>query len=521
MKFNEKINLLMKMTNTTNASLAAALEIDPSLISRWRTGVRQPNFSSTYIDKISDYFASTAKEDYQKVALLEVTGYNMVDKDSDEQSIARYLNNWLTGESKINADSIQILLDWLGKESLIAYETLKEEPNIVAPVGRHFGEELFTGKEGLRKSVVKLLLYAIENKKFGNLYLYSDEKIDWIIGNHGYANLWGSMITFCLNKGMKIKIIHSIDREPQEIISAIKRWLPLYMSGSVTSFYYPQKRDSLFNNTNVILEGECAINSVSAKTQDQETVNYFFIRDKMVINSHLLMFKEQLKQCRTLVKTDIGQKSLSLIDNIDHFFNGKEVHTFHLQTLLTLTMPATLLRTILKRYEIDKQKIELLVEQQKNRLVKIHQKLKSCKIDSVISLPRLSEITKGEFVALLPQLLVEEEINYRAQEFATHLKEISTIVKNNDNIDLYIVPSKYSKSRSPLISIDNHQMAAFKYERPQLLFTSEQRDLTTAVSNFIKQHITSLPKRQTSKAYAIHRLKEFIKKIEKENISTL
>jgi hypothetical protein len=67
MKFNEKINLLIKMTNTTNASLATALEIDPSLISRWRTGVRQPNLSSTYIEKISDYFASTAKEDYQKV----------------------------------------------------------------------------------------------------------------------------------------------------------------------------------------------------------------------------------------------------------------------------------------------------------------------------------------------------------------------------------------------------------------------------------------------------------------------
>jgi hypothetical protein len=521
MKFNEKINLLIKMTNTTNASLATALEIDPSLISRWRTGVRQPNLSSTYIEKISDYFASTAKEDYQKVALLEVTGYNMVDKDSDEQSIARYLNNWLSGESKINADSIQILLDWLGKESLTPYKILKEAPNIVTPVGKHFGEELFTGKDGLRKSVVKLLLYAIENKKFGNLYLYSDEKIDWIIENQGYANLWGSLINFCLNKGMKIKIIHSIDREPQEIVSAIKRWLPLYMSGSVTSFYYPHKRDSLFNNTNVILEGECVINSVSAKTQNQDTVNYFFIRDKKVINSHLLMFKEQLKLCRTLVKTDIGKKSLNLIDNIDYLFNGKEIYTFHLQTLLTFTMPDNLLRTILERYEVDKQKIELLVEQQKNRLTKIHQKLKTCKIESVISLPRLSEIMKGEFVALLPQLLVEEEINYRAEELVIHLKEIIRIVKNNNNIELFIVPSKYSKSRSPLISIDHHHMIAFKYERPQLLFTSEQRDLTIAVSNFIKQHINFLPKRQTSKTYATHRLRELIKKVEIESSTTL
>src|SRR5690554_2259592 len=114
MRFSEKINLLMKMANTTNSKLARTLGIDPSLVSRWRTGAREPGDDSHYIQLIGLFFASQARQDFQRVALLELTGHQMEDKNVGEPIIASYLTRWLANESKISTESIQVLLDSIG-----------------------------------------------------------------------------------------------------------------------------------------------------------------------------------------------------------------------------------------------------------------------------------------------------------------------------------------------------------------------------------------------------------------------
>ena len=80
MDFSEKINLLMKMVHTTNFELAETLDVDPSLISRWRTGERKVGTSSPYIAKIARFFAERIQEDFQKVAILELMGRHLEDK---------------------------------------------------------------------------------------------------------------------------------------------------------------------------------------------------------------------------------------------------------------------------------------------------------------------------------------------------------------------------------------------------------------------------------------------------------
>ncbi|MDW7661634.1 MAG: hypothetical protein SCL54_09485, partial [Bacillota bacterium] len=57
----DKLNLLMNFFEISNSKLARAISVDPSLISRWRTGDRVPSKSSNHFHALGCYFESLAR----------------------------------------------------------------------------------------------------------------------------------------------------------------------------------------------------------------------------------------------------------------------------------------------------------------------------------------------------------------------------------------------------------------------------------------------------------------------------
>ena len=49
MKFGEKLDLLMRISQTTNSTLARSVSLDPSFVSRLRRGVRTPARNENYV----------------------------------------------------------------------------------------------------------------------------------------------------------------------------------------------------------------------------------------------------------------------------------------------------------------------------------------------------------------------------------------------------------------------------------------------------------------------------------------
>ena len=72
-------------------------------------------------------------------------------------------------------------------------------------------------------------------------------------------------MTACLNKGIKITIIHNIDRRDPEMISAVERWFPLYLSGNIEPYYVVGSLDTLFTYTLFIAPENACIESFSVR----------------------------------------------------------------------------------------------------------------------------------------------------------------------------------------------------------------------------------------------------------------
>ena len=69
-------------------------------------------------------------------------------------------------------------------------------------------------------------LIALAKEK--DLYLFSDQNIDWITADKAFQQKWMSLMIQCVTSGVKIHIIHNIERNLTEIGEAIRSWLPLY-----------------------------------------------------------------------------------------------------------------------------------------------------------------------------------------------------------------------------------------------------------------------------------------------------
>jgi transcriptional regulator with XRE-family HTH domain len=510
MDFSKKIDLLMKMTHIRNNQLALAIGVDPSLVSRWRTGSRELNLTSPYLNKICAFFAENAKEDYQKLALLELTGNTYENQDITIMKLTTVLEKWFVGESKIDSEDIVNLLEAI-KGGQIVPSFSKESLDLPhLQVGTKINATRYVGKGGLRTATFKLLELALSSRKNQTLYLFSNENLAWLIEEPSFAKTWSALFGEALKRGLKVKIIHSLDRKKVELDAAIQRWIPLYMSGAITSYFYPHRDIIEMNYTMVILDGECSIFSTSHRNQDPNGISYFLSTDNGVTDSIKGLYLERLKECKVLIKTLSGAKYNSLLDNFSPFLEGEHGFALGFQSLLLLTTPPSVIESMATRSGIDPNLASEIVENQKKRFNQFSDSLKHRTYKFFLALPRVTTISKGELISVNAQLLFQKLVTYTPKEFHLHLKEIVKLYQKYSNLEIFILPTKKLVTSVPIIGAKNNTALVIKHHHPKIAFRSEQPDFVEALIQFINSHINSVPKSQRGRGYVLNRLDYYL-----------
>lgn len=63
MQFHEQLDYLMKLTDISNSELSKRANIDPSLVSRWRRGLKRPEVFSDIVSHIAEILAQRINSD--------------------------------------------------------------------------------------------------------------------------------------------------------------------------------------------------------------------------------------------------------------------------------------------------------------------------------------------------------------------------------------------------------------------------------------------------------------------------
>ncbi|MBO4862791.1 MAG: transcriptional regulator [Eubacterium sp.] len=300
--FAEKLNAVMDLTNLSNIKLSKNLNVDPSYISRFRKGERIPKANSILLEKLCQYLYDRAVSHDQLDQLCEMiklTDYQLM----DEGTVYSSFKDWLCDFSRSSLAIMQLLKS-ISTFSPVTSTKLPSYNDVAKPSIIDEDTLYYVGESGIQDASERFLVTVIE-KNVPEVWLYSDEPINWMTSSPVFYIKWVVLMSELVKKGVKIKIIHNIERDATEMVMAIQSWMPLYVSGCVEPYYSNIRLGKRFSHTIFIAPGTCAITSDAIQGYSAESI-YTFHRDEKVLSHYEKQFDRMLKDCNPLAQIYSG-----------------------------------------------------------------------------------------------------------------------------------------------------------------------------------------------------------------------
>ena len=300
-KFGQRFSAVLDLAEFSNVRFGKLLNIDPSYISRFRNGLRTPVSNSKLTGEMCRILFNRLKDRKRLsnlAGLMNISPENLLDEAILEKELYSWL--FLSEDNRVSSFVVS-MVDQIGAfsadiiKSPLPFETAADKTAL------RDNKPLYHGMVGLQTAVIRFLGNVIERKET-DLYLYSDQNIDWITADKSFQIKWMSLMIQCVTNGVKIHIIHNTERDLAEIGEAIQSWLPLYPSGQIESFYLDGQKNTNFSTTLFLCPDYGCIYSNNVVGTENESGNYLYETEPERINLHRQLFDTLLGKAHRLIR---------------------------------------------------------------------------------------------------------------------------------------------------------------------------------------------------------------------------
>ena len=424
--FGEKLNAVMELAEISNIRLGNLVNIDTSYISRFRNGLRFPKSNPRMMDAICTALLrrlGNQNKIQQLAALMKVAPGALTDEDETFS----LFHDWLYDTEKTDSSSvIEKLLENIDTFSIDAKTPLPSFEEIAATVKCE--DTVYFGSTGLQNAVIRFLGGVISDGG-KELYLYSDQNMNWLTDPE-FRLKWAALMLCCVQKGIKIHVIHNVDRDVSEMIEAIISWLPLYMSGMIRSYYCKKQKNSRFSNTIFLCPGVACIKGSNVIGTEDQNGEYRYDTDPKILEIHQAAFRGLLDDAKQLVRIYGNLESEGLIHT------GNSGMTVLGTTLPLATMPKETLKSILERCGADEtvKNRAFSVWESRKRLLNVT--LNESFVHECIPVADEESLFSNKVSADIPGIAV----TYTPKEYAEHIRNIMALSEENPQYRFYALP---------------------------------------------------------------------------------
>lgn len=337
--FIENFNTLQKELNLTATEISKALGYDSSFISRMKNKERKPADIEKFIDKLGNYVVSISKNEHSKINLSNLfncTIHDLQDNDIFKEIFAKwicskhiekspnYLFNFLSKLDNFN------LNDYIGTD--FSKVKVPTSPVIIR------SSKTFFGAEGRKQAEGEFLKTTLLSKSNEPIFFYSDLPMAEAGNDEEFKQKWVYAMTKLLKKGLHLNIVHNLNRPIDELLLGLENWIPIYMTGSITPYYFKSPPSNFFvgshcSSGSVALFSECIkYNEKKSKfylTTKKEEVEFEKEKSKYMLSKALPLmeiYKEEDKNAFDEFINNEENKTIKKIEkdifkNIDFYIN--------------------------------------------------------------------------------------------------------------------------------------------------------------------------------------------------------
>ena len=471
-------NNLNEIINTLNINvgeLAKYLNFDASYLSRIRKGERIPSNKEDFINSTATFILKKYNNEEYQTSLTILFGKEKINVEdikkwiySNNQKIKNEITEFLKKMDSFN------LNDYI---KAIKFDELKV-PNI--PFYKEKTRSYY-GLEEMKKGELNFFKSTVLSKSKEDIFMCSDMPMEDMAKDIDFGKKWMFAIAMSLKKGLHLNIIHNLDRPFNEMMLGLESWIPIYMTGQVSPYYFSEIKNTVYNHLNYT-SGSTALIGESIKgfhnkgkyylTTNKKEVDYYKEKTKLLL--------EKAKPLMEIYKeNDKDKYNLFILNDLKIKNNRERI----LSSLPLFTINDDLLIEILKKNNIKKNDIEKLLNYKKEEEKNTKLLLKTNTITDTIYNINKDNFNNDEVYLTFNNMFFNKKIKYSFDEYSKHLKSTIQFAEKNNNYNLKINDYKTFNNITIYI-VKNSYVVISKDNNPTIKFVIKHPKLINAIENF-------------------------------------
>ena len=482
-QLSKNFNNLITTLNINVAELSRLSSYDASFLSRIRTGNGNPSHPKDFATAVCNFIMKkyTSDDDKKAVALLI---NSTLEELENNLNYFNKLFNWFTTNSTPSHNYIDDFLTNLDKFDLNEYIKAIHFDEMKVPFVPFYKaiSKTYYGIEEMKKGELDFFKATVLSKNSEPIFMCSDMPMEDMAQDVEFGKKWMFAIAMTLKKGFHLNIIHNLDRPFNEMMLGLESWIPIYMTGQVSPYYFKGLQDNIYCHFNYIsgtvaLFGEC-INGYHNKgkytlTTNKNDISYYKTKSKILLNKATPLMEIYKKENKNLYSSFITA-SINVRGNRRRILSSLPIHT----------ISDELLMKILKRNKVsneDIKHIQFSIQEQKEIIDNT--------LQTDIFEDEIVEISKEEFIKsplslFLADSFFETEIYYTYEDYLEHLKLTKEYSENNTNYKLTF-NNHYIFKNIQILILEEHWVMISKNKSPSIHFVIHHPKLRNAIENFI------------------------------------
>ena len=469
------LNKLITTFDINASELAKYLNFDASYLSRIRNGERVPSNKEEFLNSLVNYILKKYNtENYNNSLSL------LLNCKTDEISFNR-IYNWILNTKNIENNNIDNFLNKLDGFNLNDYiKAIKFDKLKVPTIPFYKGKtKTYYGIEEMKKGELDFFKATVLSKSKEDIFMCSDMPMEDMAKDVDFGKKWMFAIAMSLKKGLHLNIVHNLDRPFNEMMLGLESWIPIYMTGLISPYYFKDNKNNIYNHLNyvsgiVALNGECIQGSHNEGkyylTNKPKEVKYYREKSELILkkaNSLMDIYTEEKKE--EFRKFILNEK----IKRYDR--------TRIYSSLPLFTINDELLLKILKRNKINKNDINRILEYKKEEENNTKQVLKENRINDIIFNITKNEFNNEDTCLSLENIFYNKKIKYNYNEYLNHLNSTKKYKNKNYHVNI----SDYKTFKNISINIlENKYVILSKNCNPTIHFVIRHPKLIDAIKNF-------------------------------------
>lgn len=478
----ENFNALIEVMGLSVAKLCRCANYDPSAIFRFRWGERQPAEPEQFAAAVASYVSREMDGPAQREVASALLGCAAEDL-GDRAAYCRRVQDWLLGSHAPREDSVSRFLTKLDEFDLNAYIRSVHFDELKVPVAPFQlpTSRSYSGLRQMMDSELDFMKAAVLSRSTEPVFLYSDMPMTEMAQDPEFPKKWMFGMALLLKKGLRLQIIHNIDRNLPEMMLGLESFIPMYMTGQIEPYYFKAPRGGVFLHF-LRVSGTAALTGEAVSGHHSEG-RYYLTNNRAEVAYYRRRADALLENAKPLMeiyRADVASR-LNAFLLADSRTPGRRRCVLSAPPLYTAD-PA-FLTAVLQRHDVPAPDQERILAHAKSHREQAETILRDNEM--VLALPRLTEEAFERYPMSLPLSgsFYERDIPYTYQEYLEHIDQTEQFAAVHPRCRLELTADSTFRNLQIVMHEGRWAMVS-KEKSPAIHFVIRHAKLRSAIESF-------------------------------------